>query len=77
MTAAASEWRRGLSRLATALIVYGVIGLLVTGVGIAALVAASGRIYIADTKNDRIVAFIFPCMRSGVMAWRKLTWLML
>jgi hypothetical protein len=53
MTAAASEWRRGLSRLATALIVYGVIGLLVTGVGIAALVAASGRI---GSLGERIVS---------------------
>ena len=25
----------------------------------------------------RIVAFIRPCIGSGVMAWRKLTWLML
>jgi hypothetical protein len=25
----------------------------------------------------RTVAFILPCTRSGVMAWRRLTWLML
>ena len=25
----------------------------------------------------RIVAFIRPCMAVGVIAWRKLTWLML
>jgi hypothetical protein len=53
MTAAADEWRRGLSRLANALIAYGVIGLLAAAVGIAALIAASGRI---GSIGDRIVS---------------------
>jgi hypothetical protein len=44
MTGAAAEWRRGLWRLANALIVYGVIGLLAAVIGIVALISASGRI---------------------------------
>jgi hypothetical protein len=53
MTATATEWRRGLARLATALIVYGVIGLLAAAIGIAALIAASGRI---GSLGERIVS---------------------
>ena len=29
---------------------------------------------IVPHTNQRIVAFIRPCSRVGVMAWRKLTW---
>ena len=47
------EWRLGLSRLANALLVYGVIGLLAAAIGIAALIAASGRI---GALGDRIVS---------------------
>jgi hypothetical protein len=47
-----SEWRRGLWRLANALIVYGAIGIVATVIGIAALVAASGRI---GSLGERIV----------------------
>jgi hypothetical protein len=50
---AAGEWRRGLERLATALIVYGVIGLIAAAIGFAALIAASGRI---GSLGDRIVS---------------------
>jgi hypothetical protein len=50
---AAVEWRRGLARLATALIVYGVIGLIAAAVGFAALIAASGRI---GSLGERIVS---------------------
>ena len=50
---AAGEWRRGLERLATALIVYGVIGLIAAAIGFAALVAASGRV---GSLGDRIVS---------------------
>ena len=32
---------------------------------------------IVPQTRKRIVAFIRPCIRSGVIAWRKLTWLML
>jgi hypothetical protein len=53
VTGDAAEWRRGLWRLATALIVYGVIGLLAAAVGIAALVAASSRI---GSLGERIVS---------------------
>jgi hypothetical protein len=50
---AAGEWRRGLERLATALIVYGIIGLIVAAIGFVALIAASGRI---GALGDRIVS---------------------
>ena len=50
---AAGEWRRGLERLATALIVYGVIGLIAAAIGFTTLVAASGRI---GSLGDRIVS---------------------
>ena len=53
MTASEAEWRHGLLRLANALIVYGVIGLLVAAVGIAALFGASGRI---GSLGERIVS---------------------
>jgi hypothetical protein len=53
MTAPATEWRRGLLRLANALIVYGVIGLLATAIGVAALISASGRI---GSLGERIVS---------------------
>jgi hypothetical protein len=53
MIAPATEWRRGLLRLANALIVYGVIGLLATAIGIAALISASGRI---GSLGERIVS---------------------
>jgi hypothetical protein len=53
MTAAATEWQRGLSRLATALIVYGIIGLLAAAIGFTALIAASGRI---GSLGERIVS---------------------
>ena len=32
---------------------------------------------IVPQTRKRIVAFIRPWIRSGVMAWRRLTWLML
>ena len=50
---AAAEWRRGLLRLANALIVYGVIGLLAAAIGFAALSAASARI---GSLGERIVS---------------------
>jgi hypothetical protein len=50
---AVGEWRRGLERLATALIVYGVSGLIAAAIGFAALIAASGRI---GSLGDRIVS---------------------
>jgi hypothetical protein len=50
---AAAEWRRGLQRLATALLVYGIIGLLAAAIGFVALIAASGRI---GSLGDRIVS---------------------
>ena len=50
---AAAEWRRGLLRLANALIVYGVIGLLAAAIGIAALISASSRI---GSLGERIVS---------------------
>ena len=53
MTAPSAEWRRGLLQLANALIVYGVIGLLATAIGIAALISASGRI---GSLGERIVS---------------------
>ena len=53
MTAVAVEWRRGLWRLANALIVYGVVGLLVAAIGLAALVGSSGQI---GSLGERIVA---------------------
>ena len=53
MTAPATEWRRGLLRLATALTVYGAVGLLATAIGIAALISASGRI---GSLGERIVS---------------------
>jgi len=49
---AAAEWRRGLFRLANALIVYGVIGLLAAAIGFAALISASSRI---GSLGERIV----------------------
>jgi hypothetical protein len=53
MTAAATEWRRGLWRLANALIAYGIIGLLAAAIGFAALIAASSRI---GSLGERIVS---------------------
>lgn len=53
MTGDAAQWRRGLWRLATALLVYGVIGLLAAAIGFAALIAASGRI---GSLGERIVS---------------------
>jgi hypothetical protein len=50
---AGAEWRRGLLRLANALIVYGVLGLLAAVIGFAALIAASGRI---GSLGERIVS---------------------
>jgi hypothetical protein len=50
---AAAEWRRGLQRLATALLVYGIIGLLAAAIGFVALIAASDRI---GSLGDRIVS---------------------
>lgn len=50
---AAVEWRRGLVRLANALIVYGVIGLLAAAIGFAALISASSRI---GSLGERIVS---------------------
>lgn len=50
---AAAEWRRGLLRLANALIVYGVIGLLAAAIGFAALISASSRI---GSLGERIVS---------------------
>lgn len=50
---AAAEWRRGLLRLANALIVYGVIGLLAAAIGFAALYSASSRI---GSLGERIVS---------------------
>jgi hypothetical protein len=47
------EWRLGLWRLANALLVYGVVGLLAAAIGIAALVSASGRI---GSLGERIVS---------------------
>jgi hypothetical protein len=53
MTGAAAEWQRGLSRLATGLIAYGAIGLVVAAVGIVALVGASKGI---GSLGDRITS---------------------
>jgi hypothetical protein len=53
MTDVPAEWRRGLFRLANALIVYGVVGILVAAIGIAALIGASGRI---GSLGERIVS---------------------
>jgi hypothetical protein len=53
MTGAAADWRRGLWRLANALIVYGIIGLLAAAIGIVALISASGRI---GLLGERIVS---------------------
>jgi hypothetical protein len=50
---AAAEWRRGLSRLANALIVYGVIGLVAAAIGFVALISASSRI---GSLGERIVS---------------------
>ena len=50
---AATEWRRGLARLANALVAYGIIGLIAAAIGFAALIAASGRI---GSLGDRIVS---------------------
>jgi hypothetical protein len=50
---AAGDWRRGLARLANALIVYGVVGILAAAIGFAALISASGRI---GSLGDRIVS---------------------
>lgn len=52
-TPAATEWQRGLLRLANALIVYGVIGLLAAAIGFAALIGASSRI---GSLGERIVS---------------------
>ena len=53
MTGVATEWRRGLLRLANGLIAYGVIGLVVAAIGLASLSAASGRI---GSLGERIVS---------------------
>ena len=53
MIGATAEWRRGLSRLATGLIVYGAIGLGVAAIGIAALLSASAGI---GSLGDRITS---------------------
>jgi hypothetical protein len=53
MIGAAVEWRRGLARLATGLIVYGAIGLLAAAIGIAALIGASEGI---GSLGDRITS---------------------
>jgi hypothetical protein len=53
VTGQGAEWRDGLARLATALIGYGVVGLVVAAIGVAALVSASGRI---GSLGDRIVS---------------------
>jgi hypothetical protein len=53
MTAVAAEWRRGSRRLANALIAYGIIGLLVAVIGIAALVGSSRQI---GSLGERIVS---------------------
>ena len=50
---ATGEWRRGLLRLANALLIYGVIGLIAAAIGLAALVAAGSRI---GALGDRIVS---------------------
>jgi hypothetical protein len=50
---AAAQWRRGLLRLANALIVYGVIGLVAAAIGFAALISASSRI---GSLGERIVS---------------------
>jgi hypothetical protein len=50
---AGGVWRRGLARLATALIVYGIIGLIAAAIGFGALISASGRI---GSLGDRIVS---------------------
>jgi hypothetical protein len=50
---AAGDWRRGLTRLSNALIVYGVVGILAAAIGFAALISASGRI---GSLGDRIVS---------------------
>jgi hypothetical protein len=50
---ATGEWRRGLARLANALIVYGVVGILAAAIGFAALIGASGRI---GALGERIVS---------------------
>jgi hypothetical protein len=47
------EWRLGLRRLANALIVYGIIGLVAAVIGLAALVSASARI---GSLGERIVS---------------------
>jgi hypothetical protein len=47
------EWRLGLRRLASALIVYGIIGLVAAVIGLAALVSASDRI---GQLGERIVS---------------------
>jgi hypothetical protein len=53
MTSAAGEWRRGLERLASALMIYGVVGILAAAIGFVALIAASGRI---GSLGERIVS---------------------
>ena len=53
MTGASGEWRRGLLRLANALIVYGMIGLLAAAIGFTALIGASDRI---GSLGERIVS---------------------
>ena len=50
---ATSEWRRGLLRLANALMIYGVVGILAAAIGFAALISASGRI---GSLGERIVS---------------------
>jgi hypothetical protein len=53
MIGATAEWRRGLSRLATGLIVYGAVGLLVAAGGIAAVIAAGSGI---GSLGDRMTS---------------------
>ena len=53
MTNLPAEWRHGSFRLANALIAYGVVGILVAAIGIAALIGASGRI---GSLGERIVS---------------------
>ena len=53
MTDVGAEWRRGAWRLANALLVYGVIGLVAAAAGIATLVAASNRI---GSLGDRVAS---------------------
>jgi hypothetical protein len=53
VTTAAADWRRGLSRLAKALMVYGAVGLVAAVIGLMALIGSSARI---SSLGDRIVS---------------------